>query len=504
MTDASTPRRAPRGAVRRLALLAAGPSVLLAALAGSARAAVPDATVTGPITSPGGAFLSPPSTVDLGAFGWVEEEFFLAGAARGYVSGPLASDGRWVATPADGAEYVTRILVRRPSSRAAFNGTVLVEWLNVSGGLDAAPIWTYSHTTMLREGFAWVGVSAQLVGVSGGGGGPLGLNLSLKAVDPVRYGPLVHPGDTFSYDMFSQVAQAIRRPTGVAPLGPLRPRRVIAMGESQSAFRLVTYVNAVHPTTQVYDGFLIHSRGGGAAPLSQAPQAAITGPFPSFIREDVGVPVLTFATETDVIALGFFAARQPDTQYVRLWEVAGTAHGDTYLLAVGPGDAGRAAAETAYLPPMSSLFGGIITCDAPINSGPQQYVLNAAIVRLNRWVRRGRAQGPSAPRLEIAAGPPPVIARDSHGNALGGIRTHRVDAPIDTLSGLGQSGGGFCSLFGTTTPFDAATLAALYPGRGDYVGAVVRATRAAVRAGFVLKPDARVIQAAAADAEPGS
>ena len=40
--------------------------------------------------------------------------------------------------PAELADYRTRILVYRPADAARFNGTVVVEWLNVSGGLDGA------------------------------------------------------------------------------------------------------------------------------------------------------------------------------------------------------------------------------------------------------------------------------------------------------------------------------------------------------------------------------
>jgi hypothetical protein len=473
-------------------------------LAARAAAVVPSPTVTGPIGSPGVPFVTPPFAVDLARFGYVEQEFFVSGTARAHTStGALLADGRWAAAP-DGetAPYVTRILVRRPATPRKFNGTVIVEWLNVSGGLDAAPDWTFVHTLLKREGFAWVGVSAQLVGVSGGGGGPLGLNLSLKAVNPVRYGPLSHPGDSFSYDMFSQVAEAIRRPTGVAPLGDLRARRVIAVGESQSAFRLVTYVNAVHPVAEIYDAFLIHSRGGGGAALSETPQPAIQAPTPAFIRDDVDVPVLIFETETDLITLGYFAARQRDAGNVRLWEVAGTAHDDAYGLSVGPSDAGRAALDTTYLPPVTSIF-GIFTCDKPINAGPQHYVLGAAVRRLHRWARSRRARGPSAPRLEVSPGPPATIARDALGNALGGIRTPQVDVPIAALSGLGQTGAAFCSIFGTTVPFDAPTLAGLYPRHADYVAAVVRSGRKAVRAGFLDRVDLRAIKAAAAASSVG-
>jgi len=484
----------PGGArVRSVGMLAALAAFFFAA---SAQGVVATQTVTGPITSPGSAFLTPPTSLDLASFGYVEEEFFVAGTATSYTSAsPLGTDGRWTATPADTADYVTRILVRRPTNPKKFNGSVVVEWLNVSGGLDAAPDWTFVHTMLLRDGFAWVGVSAQLVGVSGSGG-PLGLNLSLKAVNPVRYAPLVHPGDSFSYDMFSQVAQAIRQPSGVAPLGPLRPRRILATGESQSAFRLVTYVDAVHPIARVYDGFLVHSRGASGAPLSESPQATITTPTPSLIRTDIDVPVLTLETETDLITLGFFPARQPDDRHVRLWEIAGTAHDDVYGLAAGPDDPGPAALDTTYLPPVTSIF-GVITCSGPINAGPQHYVTSAALWRLNRWARTGQAHGASAPRLDIDPGPPAALRHDPFGNVLGGIRTPQVDVPIATLSGLGQSGGGFCALFGTTTPFDAATLATLYPRHTGYVAAIADAARKAVHAGVVLKADhPAIIQAA--------
>ena len=42
----------------------------------------------------------------------------------------------------------------RPTSPKEFNGTVVVEWLNVSGGLDASPDWTGAHTELNRDGFA--------------------------------------------------------------------------------------------------------------------------------------------------------------------------------------------------------------------------------------------------------------------------------------------------------------------------------------------------------------
>jgi hypothetical protein len=74
---------------------------------------------------------------------------------------------------------------------------------------------------------------------------------------------------------------------------------VIAVGESQSAFKLTQYVNAVHPLVHVYDGYLIHSRGGlPGIPLSQSPQPSIVPPGDVIVREDIDVPVLIFQTES--------------------------------------------------------------------------------------------------------------------------------------------------------------------------------------------------------------
>ncbi|MFN8542782.1 MAG: alpha/beta hydrolase domain-containing protein [Candidatus Binatia bacterium] len=458
-----------------------------------ASATTPVPAVTGPI--PGAGFVASTS-IDLAALGYAEEEYFVAGTATGFTSpSPLGSDGAWSATPGNTAPYRTRILVRRPADAKRFNGTVVVEWLNVSGGLDAAPDWIFAHTLLMREGFAWVGVSAQFTGIEGGAS-PIGLNLSLKAINPARYGTLSHPGDSFSYDMFSQVGAALRDTTGVRPLATLSPRRVIAVGESQSAFRLVTYVNAIHPLAKVYDGFLIHSRSGGAAALSQSPEPAVPGPTPAFIRTDLDVPVLTFETETDLVALGFQPARQADTRRVRLWEVAGTAHGDTYQLAEGMTDPGPAARDTTYLPPNASPIPGIITCASPVNAGPHHYVLSAAIRALDRWVRSGRPPR-TAPRLVMSDSATPAFVLDARGNVRGGIRTPQLDVPVATLSGLGQAGGGFCGLFGTTLPFDAATLESLYPTHTAYVAAVTRALRKAVQRGWILRTDAKAIKASA-------
>ena len=469
--------------------------LLLVALASPAHATVLVPTIEGPITSPGAAFLQS-TTFDLAQVGYVQEEFFISGTASAYANqGALGVDGMWTVTPADTAAYRTRILVRRPVAKK-FNGTVVVEWLNVSAGLEAAPDWIQSHVELIRDGFAWVGVSAQFVGVEGGTPLLPVITLPLKQANPARYASLHHPGDSFSYDMFSQAGAAVRTGSATAkPLGDLKAKALIAAGESQSAFRMVTYIDAVHPLAGVYDGYLVHSRAGFlGAPLSESPQPAIAVPGAAHIRADVDVPVLMFETESDLAFLDFFAARQPDTHRIRTWEVAGTSHADAYMivLTAGAQDLGTSPAIVAPIIAAAPIP-GIVVCGKPVNSGPQHFVLNAAFAALNHWVRRGRIPH-AAPPLDVAAGPPVTIMTDAHGNALGGIRTPQLDVPIATFTGQ-QPGAILCQLLGTTTLFDAATLASLYPDHDAFVAGYRKSLKRAVREGFLLRPDAKLILA---------
>jgi hypothetical protein len=462
---------------------------LLAVTVGSARAAVPSPTVED-ATPVGDPFVAG-TTFDLAAVGYVREEYFFSGTTAAYEApAPLDPNGLWTVTPGESAPYKTRLLVYRPASEKHFKGTVVAEWLNVSGGLDSAPDWITAHVEMIRSGMIWVGVSVQFVGVEGGGSGFV--NFPLKGVNRARYGTLSHPGDSFSYDIFSQAGQAIRDLSGTARLGGFVVKRLLAVGESQSAFRMTTYVNAVHPIAGVYDGFLVHSRGDDGAPLSQSPQPVVPAPTPTLIRTDLDVPVLTFQTETDVIGLGSLASRQPDTKGLRLWEVAGTAHADVYTLFTGWSDIGDSPDFVAIVVTASPIP-GIIECARPINAGPQHFVLNAALAALDRWVRRGKPPR-SAPWLDVSPGDPPSFVLDEHGNVRGGIRTPWLDVPVATLSGLGQTGSAFCGLFGTTMPFDPATLAALYPTSRAFTKAFTKATKRAARRGHLRRKDAKLIR----------
>jgi len=442
---------------------------------------------------PGTPFYPPSLAFDVAELGYRETEYYISGTAISYVAtDELTTDGRWSVQPADSADYRTRIVVMRPIDPADFSGTVMVEWFNVSGGTDAAPDFMQMHTELMRSGHAFVGVTAQLAGVEGGT-----FPAGLKIIDPERYGSLFHPGDSFSYDIFSQAAQAVRHPVGLDPLEGLKVKYLIGVGESQSAGRLATYVNAIHPTIDLFDGFLIHSRVGGAAALSQAPQAEIVPPRPSYIRNDLAEPVIGFETEGDILGLGRggVVPAEPDSDNYRLWEVPGNAHFDVYGVVKGPDDKGDDPEVAEVIQSKASFAPGLIECTEPINDGPGHWVAKAAIHALDRWLRTGEP-APRADRIPRSADGLDV-ERDEFGNALGGIRTPYVDAPVATFNGGGQSGDFFCGAFGTTMLFDAATLSMLYPTHQDYIDAIDATTDSAVDTGFILPEDGELIKAQA-------
>jgi hypothetical protein len=471
------------------------PSNAVLAMSGaSVSPSVPRAAVTGPVSGGSGIDLPGTTTFNLRTVGYEQSEYFVSGTARSYSSASaLTPDGRWRVTPAQSASYKSRIVVYRPIDPKRFDGTVVVEWLNVSGGADAGAAWLTDHVQMIRSGMVYVGVSAQLVGVN-----------QLKSTDTARYGTLSHPGDSYSYSIYEQAGAAIRR-TAQTVLGGLKPRRLLALGESQSAIRLVTYIDALGPQSRgIYNGYFVYSSAASGAPLSQAPLAGIGTPEPTLIRTDLRVPVMMFETETDLVVGGYRTARQVSTRFIREWEIAGTAHYDSYGLVESMTDTGNGRADVktfdTMIHPVSSNSGGQITCASPFNAGAHTYELRAAVVALNQWVSIGKAP-PQSPRLDLASAT--TFVTDQNGEAIGGVRTPQVSAPIAVLSGLPAAGGGFCFLFGKTIPFSNTRLSQLYPSQAAFVRQWDRAVANDVAAGYLLAADATILRRVAQDSDIG-
>ena len=473
------------------------------------------------------------SALDLASRGYIEKEYLISGTAEAYINdGPFRAHGVWNAIPNPGvtAPFTVRLLVRRPSDPARFNGVVLVEWFNVSGFHDDAPDWGWTYKELLREGYAYVGVTTQFLGAKA--------LRDWESGPRDRYKTIFHPGDSFAYDIFSQAGRAIAHPRegGPRPLADLTPhiKALLADGESQSANRLVTYYNAVHRVARVYDGFLLHSTGNGGAlsfDLAGGPYETPPGvPATPYIfpqeawqhrmRTDLNTPLLFVNSEFDVSDFswgGVTFHHQPDSRTFRLWEIAGSAHWDRYQLeTLRPV---LAKSGIPNLPPPDKACNG-----PPINDGPQKFVMRAAVHALSRWVRTGEPPvRASRISLEVDADLSVTLHRDeATGLVIGGIRLPQISVPTATHSAERAYPDAWgphpaCLLFGTSDswngdsdawdgqegldlpPTPEPDVRVLYGSHGEYVRRVTAAALRSVTAGFLRPRDAISIVKEAAE-----
>ncbi|MBS0332031.1 MAG: hypothetical protein JSS35_04640 [Proteobacteria bacterium] len=477
-----------REVMSRAAALAIGGLATAPSRAGAA--AGPPPKVTGPIT--GGAHGRPFAAYfgDISAIGYVEEEYFIEGAASAFkVMGGLPLDGRVEVSKTGATPYKTRLLVRRPRDPAKFNGTVLVEWINVSAGYDIAcadPVGLY------EAGFAWVCVSAQRVGVHGYEAAfhpPLPTGRGLVQWDPARYGSLSIPGDSLSYDIFTQGARAVgpHRAGEVDPMGGLKVRKLIAIGASQSGYRLVSYINGVQKTENVFDALMPLVFAGRSAPWVDAtPKSPLSAPQMR-IRDDL--PAKIFGLDSETEAPAYLKVRQPDTSRFRYWEIAGASHGGTE--------------QEARIARITDRDGVSVPDDGPslhISDVLWVPTCDAAIRHVHRWINGGAAP-PTQPRIEFeTSAATPTIKRDRYGNARGGVRLPELEAPVAQYVGSSKDS----AWLGRTYTFSQDRLERLYPTHRDYVAQVKASADRALKAGVILPYRvAQYVAQAEASAVPG-
>jgi len=400
--------------------------------------------------------------------GWVEEEFFIGDTAR-----------TWTTETQTETEYKTRILVRRPTDPSEFNGTVILDWNNVTIPADRDVAWNPLIDVVPERGYVYVAVAAQRLGVEVS-------PLALKQWDPVRYATLHHPGDDYSFDIFAQAGEAVLDDQVLGDLVPCIERR-IAMGASQSGGRLKTYINEVQEDTGVYDGFSPQISGSDDVRRDLVPIVWVNSMAES---DDEGVPA--------------------DSELFRLWEIAGAAHTSNnsssyqdqqWIYNHSNGNAGEwdkeAAASWGYLAAPGDCLSR--------NWYQAGLIWSSALVALDDWLRTGEAPEPM-PRIERDED---GVVWDEFGMMKGGLRTPIIDVPIasyyagvtmpPTTDPCGVVGGA-AALVGTTRVFTGEQLADLYDSGADFEAQFNDSIDSALANGFILEADAERLRERAEDA----
>jgi hypothetical protein len=432
----------------------------------------PGPAITGPVTGgehgwPFAAYFG-----SMNKLGYVEEEYFLEGEATRYFNEEtLSSDGNWSIQKGSVSPYKTRILVRKPIDPAKFNGAVVLEWINVSSGYE---ISMGDPPGLYANGFAYVLVSAQPVGVSGYDRNPQGLIVW----DTPRYGTLNIPDEGVSYDIFTQAAKSVGPSragyiNGKDPMAGLRVQKLIAIGGSQSGSKITAYINGVQPIEKVFDALIATLNAGSASDFldenAHPAQGQNTRTAFSKVRTDLTAKVFVLNSESESVF--YVPNRQPDSDKFRSWEIAGASHAPTrFMQLLGQ------KTDRDGLSDVMSVYRAIRGSDVNWH-----YTVDAAIYHVYKWITDGTPP-PAGQQLEADL----TIRdyrRDANGNAIGGVRLPELEVPVARYHATASATGG---LGGFTVPFNEAKLRQLYPTHEDYVNKVTAAAKAAEEAGYIL------------------
>jgi hypothetical protein len=336
--------------------------------------------------------------------------------------------------------------------------------------------------------------------------------MSLRGANPSRYGSLNITADNYSFDVFSQALQAIKHPKGVAPLGKLKTRTVIATGFQESVDKY--FVNRPPSPLTVarplgdYGPLNAYIESGADDDARVVDAFLIDGAAPAVVPARYRVPTLHYLDESAVRW-----TPTPDAANHVTWEVTGAAHVDRWEIAhinfpSTPPHPLLTKAEELALIAKHDNYGqlpdaGASTCSPSPSTGslyPRRFTLDAAVADLRTWVQTGR-RAPAAPRVQrvstLPSSPTMQLVRDGDGNAIGGLRSPIIDVPVAGYDGNA------CIASGTTTQFSPARLHQLYPTHRSYVQRLLASTNHAVRARYLRCRDAVTLMHAASTSTIG-
>jgi len=416
------------------------------------------------------------SMLDMDEVNYLEQEYFVEGEAIRYrmkEGAALDRRGFWQVEKAGAENFKTRFIVYAPRDQADFNGTVILTWNNVTAGHD---LFQADSKTLFENGFALVCLTTQKAGIEG----LPPLHQGLTGWDTERYSDLHIPSDDLSFDIFSQAAELVgpnRTVAGIDPMSGLKVKRVIAQGASQSAGRLATFINAIAPIHNPIDGFILQIYFGSGTPLEVGDTLVdISKPPPgnaaerlqgkNLLRDDLGVPIFVVNSELEAIAC--FGVRQPNTETMRFWEVAGTSHTSIQ---------GRTVRQK--LLDRDNIISRKV--ESAINAIPIGPVYDVIYEHMQRWLTDGTLP-PVFPGIDFE-GTPPSPKRDEYGIAAGGIRLPQVEVPLAKNSAIPLGEDIFSLLGGSSYPFPPEQLEALYGDKERFLALFSHAAKAAIANG---------------------
>lgn len=441
-------------------------------------------------------------------YGYVEKEFFLSGKANVY---DLGSDERAV-VKSSGHDYTTRLLVRYPDDPAKFNGRVFIDILNASSGVDLEDTWRRSWQHMLNNGYAYIGITSKSLTAD-----------ALKKFDPQRYGEINWKvdgknEDGLFWDMLSQLGFQLRQAGTGGILGKLQPKYVYLGGQSQSGFYMNTYITAFTDRLEVagpggkplFDGYL-NLVGPGAMPL-RTEDGIPSVSVPKTLYKATSVPQMVIMSEAEhafynVMGNGSTTfpaippySRRADSDSAsdkfRFYEIPGAPHADpTSPIIPVDSEIMKAKADGTGRPPKVYVAPHVET-----ELNIDEFV-TGALENMHAWAAN-KISAPSgnthwmwySTNIDGKGNLRYSPLRDNLGNALGGLRSPLIDAPLYRFYAFRND-----SAFdtdGSMVKLSDATINGLYGGScSTYLARFNAAADALLTGRYIVKTDADKLKA---------
>lgn len=429
--------------------------------------------------------------------GYMEEEYFIHGAANIYGW----DNGKKVSVYPD-ADYVNRIVVRRPTDYKKFSGNVMVEILNSTSFIDFDRTWVLTYRHLMRNGDIYIGITSKPNVIP-----------AMRKLDHKRYARLnwnnprqTDPNisedllgnmqgassrkteDGLFWDMLIDLAKLLRNENEIISNQYGKYYQYLA-GWSQSGAYMIRFINSFayeeEREVPLFDGYF--SCGSASSCMPDLNQSyGRTALVNNRKLQAAYQPFIEIHTESENQKWENTNARGENSNIesmkYRIYDIAGASH-DV-----------KASMIDYYFNDMDVFKSGIVPTypgkEIYPNDYPYHLPFQAALQYLYDWVRKG-IDPPVIEQIQVDEQYENI--KDIHGNSVGGWRLPFVDYPVCTYmtecTPMKPDYKFACTLFGHLIPFTQEKYRSLYGDTKVYLECIKKAIEEAVLEGRMLKED---------------
>ena len=423
---------------------------------------------------------------------FVEEEYFFDGTANVY---ERTEDGGKRVRFAD-APYTSRILVRRPQNPEQFSGNIVFEIMNSTPRYDLDRCWVILRKQLMRAGDIFVGVMSKPVVIA-----------NMQRLDPERYKDLKWPNplkydlpveklgniptasfpeseDGLYWDILMDIARLLRSTEKQNPLQAFcagKDVKNILVTWSQSGAYMIRYLQdfGTQEGKDCFDGYFAM----GAAPvctpnLNQEEQTPVS-------EMDLHVspdrPMIDMHTESDNARLGGAWSRMEDSEFYRIYDIAGPSH-DTVYSSIEYYENNEDSKKLGIMPRYQGT-------EPNPNSFPYHFAYQKALTLLIDWVRTGKAPM-TVPTIPFGDD---LENLKKDGNSTFGWQLPQFKLAVCEYHGTATppspESAFSCSVFGCERPFPEGELVRRYGSLAHYQELLLAETDRAIEEGLLLAED---------------